>query len=440
MQIFEVRGMSKLQTALAAKVGSRFHYAWVVAAAIFVSLLISAGVRSMPGVLLVPLETDLQWDRTSVSAAISVGIALYGLMGPFAAAIMQSVGVRRTILAALALMAVSVASTTLVREPWQMMLSWGVLNGIATGTVANVLGATIVSRWFKSHRGLAMGLMAASVSTGQLVFLPVLAILIEAVGWRSASLYVAGVSLLVLPVIYFLVPERPHSIGLRALGSDEDDVQVRPGVNPFVNAFTVLGRGARKPIFWLLFASFFVCGLSTNGLVGTHLIAFCLDHGIPEVQGAGLLAAMGILDLFGTTGSGWLSDRFNNKVLLAWYYGLRGLSLVYLVYSDFSFWQLTLFALFYGLDWIATVPPTLRLTQDAFGDRDAPILFGLIAAGHQIGAATAALGAGLLRTELDTYWHAFLLAGAACVMIAMVLLGSAVKGRGGQPKLAEASV
>jgi predicted MFS family arabinose efflux permease len=321
-----------------------------------------------------------------------------------------------------------------------MMLSWGVLNGIATGTVANVLGATIVSRWFKSHRGLAMGLMAASVSTGQLVFLPVLAILIEAVGWRSASLYVAGVSLLVLPVIYFLVPERPHSIGLRALGSDEDDVQVRPGVNPFVNAFTVLGRGARKPIFWLLFASFFVCGLSTNGLVGTHLIAFCLDHGIPEVQGAGLLAAMGILDLFGTTGSGWLSDRFNNKVLLAWYYGLRGLSLVYLVYSDFSFWQLTLFALFYGLDWIATVPPTLRLTQDAFGDRDAPILFGWIAAGHQIGAATAALGAGLLRTELDTYWHAFLLAGAACVMIAMVLLGSAVKGRGGQPKLAEASV
>ena len=431
--------MNGLQAALAARIGSRFHYAWVVAAAIFVSLLISAGVRSMPGVLLVPLEKDLHWDRASVSAAISVGIALYGLMGPFAAAIMQSFGVRRTILAALALMAVSIASTTLVREPWQMMLSWGVLNGIATGTVANVLGATIVSRWFKSHRGLAMGLMAASVSTGQLVFLPVLAVLIDAVGWRNASLCVAGVSLLVLPVIFFLVPERPLSIGARALGSEEDDVHARPAVNPLVNAFAVLGRGMKRPIFWLLFASFFVCGLSTNGLVGTHLIAFCLDHGIPEVQGAGLLAAMGILDLFGTTGSGWLSDRFNNKVLLAWYYGLRGLSLVYLVYSDFSFWQLTLFAVFYGLDWIATVPPTLRLTQDAFGDRDAPILFGWIAAGHQIGAATAALGAGLLRTELDTYWHAFLLAGAACVMIAMVLLGSAAKGRGGQPKLAEAN-
>ncbi|HMA50671.1 MAG TPA: MFS transporter [Magnetospirillaceae bacterium] len=432
--------MNGLQAALAAKVGSRFHYAWVVAAAIFVALLISAGVRSMPGVLLVPLEKDLHWDRASVSAAISVGIALYGLMGPFAAAIMQSFGVRRTILAALALMAVSIASTTLVREPWQMMLSWGVLNGIATGTVANVLGATIVSRWFKSHRGLAMGLMAASVSTGQLVFLPVLAVLIDAVGWRNASLSVAGVSLLVLPVIFFLVPERPLSIGARALGSEEDDVHVRPAVNPLVNAFVVLGRGMKRPIFWLLFASFFVCGLSTNGLVGTHLIAFCLDHGIPEVQGAGLLAAMGILDLFGTTGSGWLSDRFNNKVLLAWYYGLRGLSLVYLVYSDFSFWQLTLFAVFYGLDWIATVPPTLRLTAEAFGDRDAPILFGWIAAGHQIGAAAAAMGAGLLRTELDTYWHAFLLAGIACVTIAMVLLGSAAKGRGGVPRVVTAEV
>jgi predicted MFS family arabinose efflux permease len=317
-----------------------------------------------------------------------------------------------------------------------MMLTWGVLSGLATGTIASVLGATIVSRWFKSNRGLAMGLMAASVSTGQLVFLPLLAYLIDLVGWRSASLVVAVASLVVLPLVLFLLPERPASVGLRALGSDVDDVAVKPAVNPFVNAVAVLWRGMHVPMFWLLFASFFVCGLSTNGLVGTHLIAFCLDHGIPEVQGAGLLAAMGILDLFGTTGSGWLSDRFNNKVLLAWYYGLRGLSLVYLVYSDFSFWQLTLFAVFYGLDWIATVPPTLRLTVDAFGDRDAPILFGWIAAGHQVGAAAAAMGAGLLRTELDTYWHAFLIAGAACVTIAMILLGSAAKGRGRQPRLA----
>jgi predicted MFS family arabinose efflux permease len=262
-----------------------------------------------------------------------------------------------------------------------------------------------------------------------LVFLPVLAYLIDQIGWRAASLVVAMASLAILPVIFLLVPERPSSIGLRALGATEDEVVPVLG-NPLANAFKVLGRGMGSSTFWLLFASFFICGLSTNGLVGTHLIAFCLDHGIPEVRGAGLLAAMGILDLFGTTASGWLSDRYNNRVLLAWYYGLRGLSLVFLVYCDFSFFELTLFAVFYGLDWIATVPPTLRLTAQTFGDRDAPILFGWIAAGHQMGAATAALGAGLLRTELDTYLHAFLLAGAACVGIALVLLGSAYSGRG----------
>jgi predicted MFS family arabinose efflux permease len=420
--------MSAWQAAVAARLGRRFHYSWIVAGAIFAALLVSAGVRSMPGVLLVPLERDLHWDRATISGAVSVGIALYGLMGPFAAAIMQRFGVRRTILAALVLMALSVSSTTLVKSPWHMILSWGVLAGIATGTVANVLGATIVARWFKSHRGLAMGLMAASVSTGQLVFLPILALLIDQVGWRTASLAVAAVSLTVLPIIFFLVPERPSSVGLRALGADADDPPPVTG-NPLVNAFKVLRRGCASPVFWLLFASFFICGLSTNGLVGTHLIAFCIDHGIPEVQGAGLLAAMGVLDLFGTTASGWLSDRFDNKVLLAWYYGLRGLSLVYLVYCDFSFFELSLFAVFYGLDWIATVPPTLGLTAETFGDRDAPILFGWIAAGHQIGAATAALGAGLLRSELDTYLHAFLLAGAACVGIALVLLGSSLTGR-----------
>lgn len=430
--------MASFQAALAARVGRRFHYAWVVAVVTFVALLVSAGVRSMPGVLMVALEKDLHWDRATISASVSVGIMLYGLMGPFAAAIMQSFGIRRTVMSALGLMALAVISTTFVTEPWQMMLSWGVLAGIATGTIAAVLGATIVSRWFRTNRGMAMGLMAASASTGQLVFLPLLAAMIDHLGWRDASLIVAFASLFVLPLVFFLLPERPASVGLRALGSEEDDVAHKPAVNPLVNAVTVLWRGMHSPTFWLLFASFFVCGLSTNGLVGTHLIAFCFDHGIPEVQGAGLLAAMGILDLFGTTGSGWLSDRFNNKVLLAWYYGLRGLSLVYLVYSDFSFWQLTLFAVFYGLDWIATVPPTLRLTADAFGDRDAPILFGWIAAGHQVGAATAALGAGVLRTELDTYWHAFLLAGAACITIAMILLASAAKGRGRQPRLAEA--
>jgi predicted MFS family arabinose efflux permease len=409
------------QARLAARLDGRLSYSWVVAAAIFVALLISAGVRSMPGVLLVPLQQDLGWSRTAVSLAISIGIALYGLVGPFAAAVMQRFGVRRAVIGALLLMALSVASTTLVARPWQLVLTWGLLSGIATGTIANVLGATIVARWFVRHRGVAMGLMAASVSTGQLVFLPAFAWMIDRYGWRDASLVVAVLCLMVLPLIFILVPERPASIGQRALGAVADEAPRSIG-NPLGHAFSVLATAARVPLFWLLFGSFFVCGLSTNGLVGTHFIALCLDHGIPALTSAGLLAMIGLFDLFGTTGSGWLSDRYDNKLLLAWYYGLRGLSLIALVYGHFSFVELGLFTAFYGLDWIATIPPTLRLTAARFGDADAPILFGWIAAGHQLGAAAAAIGAGWMRSELDSYLLAFLLAGTACLAVALILV------------------
>jgi MFS family permease len=421
--------MLMLMRALARLTGTRFHYAWIVAAAVFVALLTSAGVRSMPGVLLVPLMDDLGWDRATVSFAISVGIALYGLTGPFAAAIMQRFGIRRTLLAALVLLALSVASTTLVRAPWQMVLTWGVLTGLGTGTVALVLGATIVNRWFKKRRGLAMGLLTASTATGQLVFLPLLANMVEISGWRTASLIVAGAAALVVPVIYLLVPEHPSDVSVAAYGAEAGEAPSTFSGNPLANAFATLARGVRQPVFWLLWSSFFVCGLSTNGLIGTHLIALCLDHGLPQVKAAGLLAAMGLLDLVGTTVSGWLSDRYDNRVLLAWYYGLRGLSLVFLPFSDFDFFELSLFAVFYGLDWIATVPPTVRLATEKFGDRDAPILFGWISAGHQLGAATAAFGAGVLRGVFETYLHAFLIAGLACIIISLILLATRVSRR-----------
>jgi sugar phosphate permease len=421
---------------LVRRLGRRLHYAWIVIAAVFIALLVAAGVRSMPGVLLVPLEDDLGWDRATISFAIAVGIALYGLTGPFAAALMQRFGIVRTMLTALFLLALSVASTTLVTQPWQMVLTWGVLTGVGSGTIAPVLGATVVNRWFRTRRGLAIGLLTASTSTGQLVFLPVLAWVIAFAGWRNATLIVAVVTALVIPVIWLLMPESPSSAGLQPFGATSHEAAVTTRGNPLLNAFSALGRGARSPVFWLLFSSFFVCGLSTNGLVGTHLIALCLDHGIPEVRAAGLLAAMGLLDLVGTTLSGWLSDRYDNRVLLAWYYGLRGLSLIYLPFSDFNVLELSVFAVFYGLDWIATVPPTVRLATESFGDRDAPVLFGWIAAGHQLGAAVAAFGAGLLRSEFNTYLHAFVLSGLACVLIAFTLLGSAF-GRRQSPQIAE---
>lgn len=399
------------------------HPAWIVMGAIFVALLVSAGVRAMPGVLLVPLEKDLGWDRATISFAVSVGIGLYGLMGPFAGAIMQRYGIRRTVLAAAVVMSISVATTTLAQSPWHMILTWGVLSGLATGTIANVLAATIVTRWFVTQRGLAMGILIAATSTGQLAFLPALAFLIDAWGWRSARLVVAAAALVVLPVIYLLVPETPASARTKPLGAPDDWVPPpRLAGNPLARAFTTLGRGARSPTFWVLFASFFVCGLSTNGLIGTHMVAMCFDYGIPEVQAASLLAAMGIFDLVGTTASGWLSDRYDNRVLLAWYYGLRGISLIFLPFSSFNFVELSVFAVFYGLDWIATVPPTVRLANQTFGDADGPVLFGWIAAGHQLGAATAAFGGGLLRSLYGSYMHAFIVAGLACVAVAAMML------------------
>jgi sugar phosphate permease len=406
------------------------RYAWVVVAAVFVLLMVSAGARSMPGVLLVPIEGDLHWSRSTTSFAVSVGIALYGLMGPFAAALILRFGLRRTIPAALVLLAVSCVLSTRVDTPWQLVATWGLLSGTATGTMASVLAATVAGQWFRRNRGLALGILTASVQTGQLVFLPVLAAAAESAGWRTASLIVAGVALAIIPVFLFFVPERPSAVGVPPLGGTAIEPPSGEKRNPILNAFGALRRAVKVPRFWLLAGSFFVCGLSTNGLIGTHMIALCQDHSLPEVKAAWLLAAMGAFDLVGTTASGWLSDRFNNWMLLGWYYGLRGLALLFLPFSDFGISQLTVFAVFYGLDWIATVPPTVRLTTEAFGDQDGPLIYGWIATGHQLGAATAALGAGLIRSEYGSYLAALIVAGLACVIAAATLAGSALVRRG----------
>ena len=410
---------------IARRISGRAHYGWVVAAVVFLVLLAAAGTRATPSVMMVPLEHQFGWSRATISLAISVNIALYGLTGPFAAASMQRFGVRPTLLTALAVMAGGVALSSLMTAPWQMILVWGVMVGGATGVAALTLSATVVNRWFTQRRGLVMGVLTASSATGQLVFLPMLAAVAEHHGWRPVVWIVALVAALVLPLVAFLLPERPASVGLRPYGEPHDAPRNdgHSAQNPLVIAFGTLAAASKKRDFWLLFFSFFICGASTNGYVGTHLIAMCGDYGMSEVQGASLLAAMGIFDLFGTTMSGWLSDRFNSRVLLFWYYGLRGLSLIYLPYAfGFDFFGLPLFAVFYGLDWIATVPPTVRLTTDVFGKESAPVVFGWIVAGHQLGAAFAAYGAGLLRASLGTYTVASMISGGLCLIGAILVL------------------
>ncbi|HVO16065.1 MAG TPA: MFS transporter [Alphaproteobacteria bacterium] len=400
------------------------RYAFVVVGVIFLSLLVAAGVRATPGVLILPLESAFGWSRDVVSLSAAVGIFLYGLMGPFAAALMQGFGVRRTMMSALALISASAALSAFMTEPWHLIATWGVLSGLGSGCVAIVLGATVVNRWFVKSRGTVMGLLTASTATGTLAFLPGLAALAESGGWRPVVLTVAAATALLIPVAYFLLPEKPADIGLVPYGADPKGAAGAEGPrrNPIAIAVGVLYQAVGRRDFWLLFATFFVCGFTTNGLIGTHLIAMCGDHGIPEVQAASLLAAMGVFDLIGTTASGWLTDRFDARKLLFAYYGVRGLSLIYLPFSDFSLYGLSIFAVFYGLDWIATVPPTLRLITGAFGDRDAPVVFGWIITGHQIGAASAAFFAGYMRTVQGNYVDALVIAGATGVVAAFLAL------------------
>lgn len=399
-------------------------YAFVVVAVIFFSLLVSAGLRSTPSVLIVPLEQAFGWSRSTISLAAAIGIFLYGLAGPFAAAAMEHFGLRRVLIGALLLMAASSAASAFMTESWHLLLTWGVFSGIGSGAVAVVLGATIVNRWFTTRRGLMMGLLTASTATGNLLFLPVLAALAASGDWTRVVWAVAIGAALMAPLAWWLVPDRPADVGLRPYGSapDAPEPSVAPRTGLLAATFGALRRAARTRTFWYLFATFFVCGFTTNGLVGTHLIALCGDHGIAEVQAAGLLALMGIFDLVGTTASGWLTDRYDPRRLLFVYYSLRGLSLMYLPYSDFSFYSLSLFAIFFGLDWIATVPPTLRLTTEAFGDRDAPIVFGWIVAGHQLGAASAAWMGGFVRETTGSYLMAFVLAGGTGLIAAIIAL------------------
>src|SRR5882724_9199681 len=389
---------------LAAELSRRnIHYGWVMVGVTFFTALITAGTVGAPGVFIVPLQHEFGWSTAEISSALSIRFILFGLMAPFAAALLNRYGLRN-------------------------MTLWGVVIGIGTGMTALVLGATVAARWFIGRRGLVVGILTASVATGQLVFLPLLAHLTDRFGWRIALGLICIALAVSASAVLLLMRDRPSDLGLRPFGDTGTEPLPAPPPNTAPIMAAALGtlRDASKTrVFWILFATFFICGASTNGLIQVHLIPMCADFGIPQVQAASLLAAMGVFDFVGTILSGWLSDRYDNRWLLFWYYGLRGLSLVFLPFTDFSFYGLSLFAMFYGLDWIATVPPTVRLTAQRFGAERANLVFGWIFAGHQLGAGTAAFGAGLTRTIYQSYLPAFFIAGALCVFAALIALAIA---------------
>ena len=403
----------------------KIHYGWVMVGVTFLTSLIAAGTVGAPGVFIVPLQREFGWSTAEISSALSIRFILFGLMAPFAAALMNRYGLRNVALSAQLIVVSGLIASLWMTQVWQLMLLWGVVIGIGTGMTALVLGATIATRWFVARRGLVIGIMTASVATGQLVFLPLLASLTERFGWRIALSLICVMLGVSASLVVLMMRDRPSDLGLRPFGDTDTKPVAAPPPNTapiMAAALGTLRDASKSSVFWILFFTFFICGASTNGLVQVHLIPMCLDYGIPQVQAASLLAAMGIFDFFGTIVSGWLSDRYDNRWLLFWYYGLRGLSLLFLPFSDFTFYGLSLFAMFYGLDWIATVPPTVRLTAQRFGPERANLVFGWIFAGHQLGAGTAAFGAGLSRTLLETYLPAFFVAGALCVFAALIVL------------------
>jgi predicted MFS family arabinose efflux permease len=406
---------------IARMVAGRVHYAWIVVAVMFVVILASVGVRAAPGVLIVPLEQSFGWSAAVISGAISLNILLFGLVGPFAAGLIQVIGLKRTVLISMALLVVGAGLSSFITQIWQLYLTWGVLVGLGSGAGMVGLATAIANRWFVARRGLVVGLLTAGNASGQLIFLPLLASLATSQGWHSVPMVVALVILLLMPVVLLILPESPASVGLGPFGSNEIVALPPHSGNPFFIAIEGLLRGCRSMDFWLLFISFGVCGFSTNGLVATHLIPFCVDHGIAAVSAAGLLAAMGVFDLIGTTFSGWLTDRYNPRILLFWYYSLRGLSLLALPFTQFDVVSLGIFAAFYGLDWVATIPPTVTLTNEVFGKRDAPVMISWIVAGHQLGGALAALSAGETRYLTGSYVPAFLASGVACLMAALLV-------------------
>jgi len=402
------------------------HYAWVIAAVTFLAMLTTSAALGLPGAMLQPLAKEFGWTTDELSSVFAVRFALFGLLGPFAAVFIGRFGLRRIMVVAASFIAAAMVLATGITQLWQLFLLWGLVLGCGTGLTALVLGAMVANRWFTSNRGLVVGLFAASTATGQLIFLPIAAWMIENMGWRYAVIPVFAACVVVALLATLFMRDHPGSIGLRAFGEpDSAPVEVPPARTTrlnFLGPFQMLIEASGNRTFWILAGTFFICGLSTNGLLQTHFISLCGDNGMTAVPAASVLAMMGAFDLVGTTVSGYLSDRYDNRKLLFWYYGLRGLSLFWLPFSTFTFYGLSIFAMFYGLDWIATVPPTVKLAAQEFGKEKAGMIFGWVFAAHQLGAATAAYGAGLTRTLLLTYNPALFAAGAACLIAAASVL------------------
>ncbi|MFM9368317.1 MFS transporter [Streptomyces sp. Da 82-17] len=404
----------------------RIHRAWFVAAVAFVTIIGAAAFRSLPGILIDPLHQEFGWSRGTIGFAVSVNLALYGLTAPFAAALMDRFGIRRVVAVALTVIALGSGLAVWMTAPWQLVLYWGFLIGLGSGSMALAFAATVTNRWFTERRGLVTGILTAASASGQLIFLPLLSWMVEKnQDWRPPSITVALTALAVVPFVWLLLRDHPADVGLAPYGAKEFVPKPPPVPGAARRAVTVLFKAARTGPFWLLAGTFAICGASTNGLIQTHFVPAAHDHGMPITAAASLLAVIGVFDVVGTIFSGWLTDRFDSRRLLGAYYALRGVSLLFLpmLLAPDVRPPMLFFIVFYGLDWVATVPPTLALCREHYGD-DSAIVFGWVLASHQVGAALVAFLGGVARDVFGSYdvvWYASGALCAAAALMAMVI-------------------
>ena len=403
----------------------KIHPGWIAVTVTFFTLMASAGYRSAPSVLIVPLEDAFGWSRSQISLAVSINVLLFGLVAPFAAALMERFTVRKVVMSALLLVSVSATSTIFMNQPWHLWALWGVGVGVGAGSMALVFAATVANRWFVARKGIVVGALTAATASGQLVFLPLLSHFALTYGWKSVSLTVGGAAALIVPFIFFFLKEKPEDIGVTPFGAPEDwQPAPKSDLSAGRIAIDTIVRASRSRDFWILWGTFFVCGLSTNGLIGTHFIPAAHDHGMIETVAASLLALVGVFDVIGTIFSGWLTDRIDPRRLLFFYYGLRGFSLFLLPSILFSTMHPStlVFVIFYGLDWVATVPPTLMLCRIVLGNQRSAVVYGWVFVGHQVGASVAAIGAAVLRVKLGDYALAFYISATMCLVAALAVL------------------
>jgi MFS family permease len=403
----------------------KIHFSWVILFISFFSIIVAGIIRSSSGVFIESFEQEFGWDRSVISLAFAIGLFLYGISGPFMAALIEVIGLKKMMVVSMSTLLAGIILTLFMEQSWHLIIIWGFIIGLGSGLFLTVLSPYVANRWFVKRRGLAVGILTASTATGQLILLPILAIVIKNYSWQWAIIFIMILCLIMLVIILLFMKSTPKEMGILPYGLEEElqdaDVQKR---NPIVIAFQGLFEAIKVKEFWLLAGSFFICGLSTSGLIGTHFVSYCMSYGIPLVTAASMLSFMGVFDLIGTTLSGWLSDRFDNRWLLFWYYALRGASLVLLPFAlnEGSIVLLVIFSVFYGLDWIATVPPTISISRQVFGTEKSGIVYGWIFASHQAGASVAAFSGGVIYKIFNSYTWAFFLAGIFCLLASLFVI------------------